>query len=118
MEAKVYTSEELEERKRFITKVLETGTPEEVARLREAELDPELHSQIKKLIEDVRFDMGMADLGGEHAFDTKAKPEGIVDLEVARLAKELGGKDAIGIFTTFDEIVNETKREMEDEGNQ
>ncbi len=86
---KTYTEEELREQKQVIKRVLETGSPAEVEKLKQAFRDPELHPEIRDLIVDVFRDLHIADVTQGTPGPEKAK--GTIDLDVARLAKE-GGK--------------------------
>lgn len=47
MNKKRYSETELDKQGQVITRVLETGTPEEIAILHKAFADPDLHPQIK-----------------------------------------------------------------------
>ena len=49
-QTKVYTDQELQEQMDFAIQIFQTGTPDELEKMREAYEDPDLHPQIKKVI--------------------------------------------------------------------
>ncbi|MFH1284737.1 MAG: hypothetical protein ABIH78_04090 [Candidatus Peregrinibacteria bacterium] len=55
---RIYSREELRAQEAVIVKILETGTQEELRLLEQAENDPDLHPQIRCLIDECRGRVG------------------------------------------------------------
>lgn len=58
-----FTQQELDQNQREITRILERGTPAEVAKLKEVERSPDLAPEIKALIRQCRIDIAAQDHG-------------------------------------------------------
>ena len=107
-----FSVEELAAQKKMIIRVLEYGTPEEQKLLEKAEADPELHAEIKKLIEDCRLTIKIVDaVGYESLLNHEDKPEGTIDLEVARLARSIGGIELAKTMVKVDQnLIGKNKK--------
>ena len=98
---KNYTETELEEQRKLVRRIIETGTPEEVKKLKEALKDPNLHPNVRNLIleEMALCEREAAERNAIRPTAEEAGKEGLRELSQKDLDREIDSRRAIREIT-------------------